>query len=899
MSKDEAKLKIRELVQKYDLVVKSRSISKYTEEETKKDFILPLFNSLGWDTENKNEVTAEEHQSSGRVDYGFYLDERLKFYLEAKPLKSDLNREDYADQAVKYSWNKGATWAILTDFESLKVFNAQDIDSSLANKLVFEIPYSKYIERFDRLWLLSKAAFKENLLDKDAEEHGKKLLKVSVSALLYKDLDKCREILTHDLHQWNPEVDNDLLDEGVQKILDRLLFLKVAEDRGIEPPTLLPLIRDWNSEGGKKHIYESMVEKFRELDEVYNSNLFSRHPFEKWQEYSWATEKVVKILEGKKGYYEYDFAAMPADVLGSVYENYLGYRLSQSKKGVSLSKDAKKRKEHGIYYTPSFIVDYIVKNTLKPVLDKCTSISDLKKIKVLDPACGSGSFLIKALNVIYEKYLEFGSGGGVFTKIDILLNNIYGVDLDQQAVEIARLNLLINALDTRMKLPSLSNNIKNGNSLISGNDEELKKYFGENYMDKKPFNWNEEFPEVFKQGGFDVIISNPPYVAITGIDYGLRKILEKMYQTAVGRFDLFMLFIEKSINLLKMNGTYGVIIPNKFLTNDQSRISREFILDKGEVISILFTSEKVFSDANVNNIVLIITKNKQNNNCTIYEYMNGNITQVMKKSNSDFISDPEKRFFISQAGKSKSLLKKIEQTSVKLGEIAEVRDGIVAGRIKDLLFQKKKIDSYSKPLLFGTDINRYQMNFSGNYVNYQKDLMKKFEIERIGGLNVGLRMRYKELYERPKILTRKTADRIIATYDNKNYYYEQTLHSTYITNKSYLPLYVLALLNSNLFKYFYQSIVKQSGTIFPQVRISLLKSLPIKNVEISKQKGISEMVQKILDLNKALFIATTNSEKWKSIKSEIEITDKKIDDNIYKFYELNEKEIEIIERTKD
>ena len=133
MTKDQARIKIKELVEKYEKVVSSRATAKYTEEETKKDFILPLFQSFGWDIFDKKEVSAEEFQSNGRVDYGFYLDDRLKFYLEAKSLRIDLNREEYANQAVKYSWNKGATWAILTDFESLKVFNAQDIDSSLAN----------------------------------------------------------------------------------------------------------------------------------------------------------------------------------------------------------------------------------------------------------------------------------------------------------------------------------------------------------------------------------------------------------------------------------------------------------------------------------------------------------------------------------------------------------------------------------------------------------------------------------------------------------------------------------------------------------------------------------------------------------------------------------------------
>lgn len=560
----EVKDKIQQLIEKYKLVVSSGKLNKYTEEETKNAFIKPLFEALGWDFSEKDEVSAEENIiSSGRVDYGFYLNGRLKFYLEAKSLRSDLHREDYANQAIKYSWNKGATWAILTDFESIKVFNAQVIDRQLADKLFFEIPCKQYVERLDQLWLLSKEAFQDDLIDKEAEKFGKKLQRVSVNTLLYKDLNECRDILTHDLSQWNQKVDKDLLDEGVQKLLDRLLFLRVAEDRGIEPPTLMPLIRRWESKGGKEHLYQSMVEKFRELDEIYNSNLFSPHPFEKWEEYSGATEKVAKILYGKPGYYEYDFKALPADVLGSVYENYLGYRLSQLQKGVSISKDAKKRKEQGIYYTPGFIVGYIVKNTLKPALDKCKSVYDLQKIKVLDPACGSGSFLIKAMDLIYEKYQEFGNQGGVYTKLSILLDNIYGVDLDPQAVEIARLNLLLNTLEDRAKLPFLDKNIKNGNSLISGTDEELKKYFGKNFRDKKPFNWEEEFPEVFKQGGFDVIIGNPPYVFTReNIEENEKKFYLDKYTLTEFKLNTYILFIEKSFNLLDGKGNLGFIIPN-------------------------------------------------------------------------------------------------------------------------------------------------------------------------------------------------------------------------------------------------------------------------------------------------------------------------------------------------
>lgn len=886
MNKDEAKLKIKDLVQKYKQVIETRAVSKYTEEETKKDFILPLFRALGWDVDNKNEVTAEEHQSSGRVDYGFYLDERLKFYLEAKALKSDLNQEVYAYQSVKYSWNKGATWAILTDFESLKVFNAQDIDSSLANKLFFEIPYSKYIERFDQLWLLSKEAFKENLLDKDAEEHGKKLLKVSVSALLYKDLDECREILTHDLHQWNPEVNSDLLDEGVQKILDRLIFLRVAEDREIEPSTLIPLIRDWKSEGGKKHLYESMVEKFRELDEVYNSNLFSRHPFEKWQEYSWATEKVVKILEGKKGYYEYDFAVMPADVLGSVYENYLGYRLSQSKKGIALSKDAKKRKEHGIYYTPSFIVDYIVKNTLKPVLDRCTSIADLKKIRVLDPACGSGSFLIKALNVVYDKYLEFGSGGGVFTKIDILLNNIYGVDLDQQAVEITRLNLLINALDKRMKLPGLDKNIKNGNSLVSGTDDELIKCFGKNFRDKKPFNWKEEFPEVFKQGGFDVVIGNPPWGA--DISPEEKSFYRNMFRCGRGIVDTYALFIERAITILNPTGSLGYILPDIILLKDYPH-ARKLILDTCKIKCFKY-SGMAFTNVNLDSVIIIALKENS------IKVRNSNIIEVdiddqVKHIVQDlFVKNTDYKFNLYFDHSSINLKNKLDKISCPLGKILEIHEGVHSGNIRDKLFIKKPMSNSRKLFFKGIELKRYELKWGKNYVNYDSSIVNKKNGEYA---NLGRR----EYYNSKKILVRRTGDQILAALDLKKYVASNNFFVLYISDGNADSLinlkYILGILNSKLATWYFTAIQPRKGRLFAEIKINHLREIPIRS-NCDKTKLVF-FVDKIMYLRKSINSSTENSEKWKSVKSEIEKADRKIDEEVYKLYGLNEEEINIVE----
>lgn len=346
MNKDIILKSLKLLVGKYEHVKKSNQIKKYNEEETKKDFILPLFNILGWDTSDRNEVSAEEKiLSSGRVDYGFYINGRAKFYLEAKPLKEDLHKEVHADQAIRYAFNKGITWAVLTDFESIKVFNAQAISKYLGNKLYFEIPYDKYIDRLDQLLQLSKTSFEKDLIDVEAKKVGKMLQKIPVTEPLYKDLNECRKILMKDLSIWNKNVDKELLDEGVQKLLDRLIFVRVAEDRKVESPTLLPLIRQWENTDRKTPLYKFMISKFREFDSIYNSNVFSKHPFENWEDYSDATKRVIKILYGKEGYYEYDFQIMPADVLGTVYENYLGYRLSQSQKGITIGKDSKKRKE--------------------------------------------------------------------------------------------------------------------------------------------------------------------------------------------------------------------------------------------------------------------------------------------------------------------------------------------------------------------------------------------------------------------------------------------------------------------------------------------------------------------------------------------------------------------------
>ncbi|MEX2007633.1 MAG: TaqI-like C-terminal specificity domain-containing protein [Candidatus Levyibacteriota bacterium] len=877
---DKAKVLIQNLVDRYNKEVGAGKANKYTEEETKNVFIKPFFEALGWDFSQRDEVSAEEQIiSSGRVDYGFYINNRPKFYLEAKPLKADLHREEFARQAIRYSFNKGVTWAVLTDFESIKVFNAQAVSNYLGDKLLFEIKYSEYVNRFDELWLLSKESVSEDLIDKEAEKRGKKLQKIPITELLYKDLNECRKLLTYSLGQYNDKVSQDLLDEGVQKLLDRLVFIRVAEDRKIEPSILVPLINQWKTSSEKIGLYESMIKTFREMDAIYNSNLFTPHSFEKWTDDGGALQKVVDILYGEKGYYEYDFSIMPADILGSVYENYLGYKLSQSKKGLSIDKSSEKRKEQGIYYTPTYVVDYIARNALKPILDECKSVNDLKKIKVLDPACGSGSFLIKAMEVILEKYKEFNYEDNENLRVQIILENLYGVDLDIQAVEIARLNLLINALEQKGKLPSLDRNIKNGNSLIAGSDEELRKRFGQSYRDKKPFNWEEEFPEVFKQGGFNVIIGNPPWVSIKGkqksADFEeseLRYFTEVLHADTY-RPNLFEMFIWKSLSLLRHGGNLGFVVPDRLSSNAQFEKLRSYILSNFSIRNLLYGAE---FPGIIGDIVVIVLSNEENkNNLVKVQTLPSSLTELVQQ---EYFSKNSSKEMTYSSSMGEEIFQKISKNSRPLGEIANTSVGFIA---KANTLTKEKKNDLQIEVFKGENILRYLAK--GNYF---------FEFTK-ANLAGGTQEKTK-LESFPKILIRKTGSDIIASLDEKGIYPEQSLYFIYGGGKSFI-LSLLVVLNSNLMSWYYKNFAITNRASTPQLKKIHLDKFPIAEMSEADIKKLVILASAMLDLNKRFSGTEENSNGWQKLNDEIEKVNKQIDKEVYMLYELTPEEIKIIE----
>ncbi|MBU1901627.1 N-6 DNA methylase, partial [Patescibacteria group bacterium] len=599
MTKQEAKQQIAKLVEKYQRVLAEGKIKSYNEAQTRNEFIEPIFEYLGWDMRNlitDNEVTTEENVSGGRVDLAFRFNDIPAMFLEAKAMKVDLDEWKWAEQAINYSWNKSVTWAVLTDFESVKIFNAEIPPKSISQNLFIEIKCQDYIDRFDQLWLLSKESFEQKLLDKEAQKWGKLTQRKQVGEKLFEDLMFWRVLLTKDFKKQNNLTDEEL-DEGVQRILDRLIFIRTAEDRKIEPNVLLGISR-----GGRANSYKQLVKVFHVFDEGFNSKIFAHHYCEEWEASDKTIAAVINGLYETRDGYRYDFSVISADVLGGMYEQYLGY--VQGRK--SEAKQKSTRKSQGIYYTPKYIVDYLVKETLGEVLKK-TKPKELAKIKVLDPACGSGSFLTAAYDKILETLTKQNPQTSLFAKFDILKENIFGVDLDAQAIEIAQLNLLLKVLSQKTKLPTLQHNISSGNSLVSGNAEKLEKYFGSNFREQRAFNFEDEFQAAFEQGGFDVIIGNPPYVFARGghFDEKTKKYYYENFPLASYQLNTYLLFVDRAFRLLKKGGYFGFIIPNTWLTIDTFLPLRKFLLEETNNLQIINIFDKVFGEANVDTCLLI------------------------------------------------------------------------------------------------------------------------------------------------------------------------------------------------------------------------------------------------------------------------------------------------------
>ena len=624
MTKEEASQEVVKLVDHYK-TLDERTIRTFSEADTRRVFIIPLFHALGWDVYSREEVAEEVKAAIGRVDYVFKLHGVSQFYLEAKALREDLARPLYVKQAITYAYNKGITWAVLSDFEGLQIYNAQ------TGRLFINLSYDSYLRDFDDLWLLSKESFQINALNEKAERYGALPPRLGIEQRLYEQLRQWREDLFNQLHHYNENLSVNQIDEIIQRLFNRLIFIRNCEDRQIEDRILLGMVNEWRAGGRKGELIEKLQGIFRDFDGYYDSDLFAYHLTDEVFIESATIEHIISgLYEVLGGMASYDFSIIDADVLGAVYEQYLGHVaavVKQRAKEAQIRMDlglpteetyeiaAKKqrRREHGIYYTPKFVTSYIVQETVGRFL-KERNHNEILNIKILDPACGSGSFLIHAYDELLN-YHAYKRGKSV-SELDqwerraILLGNVFGVDLDMQAIEIARLNLLLRSLAKRETLPSLADNIRQGNSLISGNEKELKKYFGDNWREKVAFNWEQEFEDIIDSGGFDVVIGNPPYLGFHRFKED-KDYFRNIYESCRGRFDIYLPFIERGMSLLKNGGFLGFICPTNFTKRQHGQALRELLKINYSILQIIdFQDQQVFEEALNYTGIFILQKSK-------------------------------------------------------------------------------------------------------------------------------------------------------------------------------------------------------------------------------------------------------------------------------------------------
>ncbi len=876
-----AKAEIARLVGEYQQASAEGRLTRYGdtrfgEESTKKDFILPLFRALGWRVEDSREVSAEERVLRGRADYGFKIGGVTKFYVEAKALSKNLMEREHLQQVIDYSYTKGVPWAVLTNFAQTAVLYSEVKDSNPFNCRFFELSAGEYISEFDRLRLLSRPAISASELDAKAEQFGRKPKKQPIDKQLLKDLNSFRLDLAKDIGRLNGDLfrgSDQALEETVQRILDRLIFIRVAEDRGLEDKQLSLLSRGPESTAAKR-----LRELFRRYDDNFDSKLFQPHAADDVRMDGTVLQRVLRGLhQTEDESIRYDFGAIDADVLGVMYEQYLGLILRQTPKRAKLADGKVNRKEQGIYYTPTWVVDYIVKFAVEEALKRKGAKADT--LRVLDPACGSGTFLLRAFDhlmrarnptgaSVQARFDQEAGGSLAALRASVLTENLFGVDIDARAVEIAQLNLMIRAAESRHRLPTLERNVRIGNSVIADTS-----------VDAHALDWLKAFPEPMREGGFDVVIGNPPWVQSKFMDEATKVYYGGNYQVAQRQYDLFSIFIEKGLALLRPDGILGFIVPDRFLVNADYEPLRRFLLENSWIRQITLTGEGVFADVEMPSAILVVQNRKVSRSGKSRRVeIRASVTAEARSIPQSALSDKDGLVFseVFLNEKSAELLRYIETHTVPLGELVENGRGVEIGKSSAVI----SVKSGDVPFLIGSDIDRYQ-------------------VKGTHWLKLGEReIDYKDplLYRGEKILIRKTGSGINAVLD-KDSYVIQVIYILRAKRSDCNLRYLLGILNSKLMAFYYYSRFGQKEReVFPHLTQNKVLQLPIR-VDMTREATLSRLVDQILDEYRVLStMRGAHLDREREIRERISQLDKQIDEEVFHIYSIDETGREQIER---
>ncbi|WP_198304917.1 Eco57I restriction-modification methylase domain-containing protein [Arcobacter vandammei] len=960
---------------------KVEAIKDFKEEEYQDGFLKDIFElCLGYTlkTSNPNSFNLEREKKnetdSKKADGVFYLDNKIIGVIELKA-QDTKNLDKVQQQAFYYlSQHSNAQYVIISNFDELRFY----IEKSTAYEKfnLFNLDY----EKFKKLHLmLSFESIKEQIPLKIKEKSN--LFEQNISKELYKDFSDFRTALFDNIVKNNfgtkvltlAVLDKSTLLRLTQKLCDRIIFILFAEDRGLLNTNTIKEIREefTNQKFTSYKLYDIYKFYFEAINNgndklqipKYNGGLFAKDEL---------LDSLIiddEILDEKaQKLSNYDFVSeISVNILGHIFEQSLTdlEELQANIENIDFDKSKSKRKKDGVFYTPEYITKYIVENTLGKICKEKreelnigfigteTLVSANKKakeqikqnlltykdwllnLKILDPACGSGAFLNQALEFLINEHKilqnDLALMGDLFASYmveeTVLENNLYGVDINEDAVEIAKLSLWLRTAQKGRVLTKLSDKIKCGNSLIDDKS-----------VVSNAFVWEEEFKEIFENGGFDIVIGNPPYVRSRELFLEKEKAyFINKYCTTSYQLDLYKLFIELSINLLKSSGYLSFITPSAFLVNDFDKPLRKYILDNYNLSSFATSNQDIFEDASVKTVVFTIIKNKKSDKTNIFSIENSEIIFKYDILQTIFI---EQDYIINEKINMNNLpiIQKIGK-HLALKNFFEVKNGIKVR--KELLFNNIKNENY-KPFILGKNIFKYSNTFDDIYIDYTLENEKLYTNQAF---------RSKEIFEQEKLVIRQILGKnIVTTYDDKKLYTDQT---TYIINRTcdnQNLKYLLSLLNSKLMFFYFINKFSDNKIIFPKIKGSQILELPYIN--LSNQKPFIEKADLMLELNKKLqetkenFISELKLEKvptklqkfeelefddfvkeysktkkikfadkleernfkndWQrlfendkkevlEIQEQINITDKEIDNMVYKLYDLTEDEINIVE----
>ena len=683
-----------QLVEKFDRDKERFTDPDYNEAQLREEFVNPFFRALGWDL--GEQVLHEAGLRSGGTvkhpDYTFLAGSRRAFYVETKKPSINIGSSiEPAEQLRSYGWSGDTALGVLTNFAEFAVYDCriEPVQGDLPEEArVMYLTSSQYLDEWDRLReTLSYEAVQQGKHGEILETTAKGVLRVDAAFL--RDMEVWRADLAEHLHKQARFIHRTLsqreLNHLVQRTIDRIVFLRIAEDRNLESYGKLE-----RAASVRRNVYNEIKQLYLAADKKYNSGLFHFDAADKTRPnpdtlslkiyiVDNVLRKIIRDLYPPKS--RYQFSVISADILGQVYERFLGkvieVRSDGEKTEVTVEEKPEVRKAGGVYYTPGYIVDYIVENTVgKLVEDK--SPAEVADLRIFDPACGSGSFLVGAYQYLLDWHLAYyrrhpkqfrnrrreTPAGMILTTVEkrrILLNNIYGVDLDQNAVEVSKLSLLLKMLENENEatgtsdmaepiLPDLSGNIKWGNSLI-GSDffsgQDMAALDDEELLRVKPFDWASKagFGEIMAAGGFDAVIGNPPYRK----ERDSKELLEELRSSSYGqmyyegKMDLWYFFLHRALDLVAKRGLISFIVSSYWIKSTGASRLINRLKSHAQFRNVVdFAKNKIFNDVGGNHMIFVLEKHTDNSDLTYLRFtqngLSGNeIAHVLKEEDEDYV----------------------------------------------------------------------------------------------------------------------------------------------------------------------------------------------------------------------------------------------------------------------